>query len=716
MRVGGRTRPRIAYTQQYINRVGLTPTIGEHDERLRRLELAPRGIRREATTIEINQFTGPAGPPGIGPHLIISPTHIDTAGIPFAGAVLTYNGVVWEPVAPPLGGFFHADFIVDANWAGAQGQVKTTVTGSTVRLYTTIQGAIDAADADNAPRTIYIIAGTYAENLTIPATFSSSAHHLHIFGESRRRVTVAPATGNALVIASGSPVFHITDIQLQGASGSFSVKGTATNISAEFADCRFTRKVSADFAGTYFRRSSFDEGYQVDSSLGHTPSTVYFTDCDFTGTSTWAGQIEQHYFENCEWGAAADVIVSTGTLDGVFFDSCVFDTSGAVATKFTKNGGSCADLSFVDCDFGIPAVNGNIYLQKTSGCNGIRVTGCNFAHSAGSTNPYIKATKPLIGDAVWEGVEVVGNNFQRAGSGNYIEDDGGIGITGEFKDSVFGPNTPPCFDIEFGSDSVAPNMYFGCGTVSGGGASTVTEVPGTSIVAHNILDGGTAHLDSAADTVSRGSLIVGISGSSTVLWDELVIGPSNSWLFSNGVDASWQYISGSAGGGATCCMTGTASIFYTIGSLQNITASLVTRGTAPNIQIVLNHGATSTTGWMCDFMVPRDWDAGAVDVILHYAKAAAGTGDIVHRLNHSLIAIGDDIAESGTSSDQTIAVAADPASTRQIVTWADVFTPSVIGEFWRLNYYRIGGDAADTYAGTMDAVALEFQYSALMAG
>jgi hypothetical protein len=54
--------------------------------------------------------------------------------------------------------------------------------------------------------------------------------------------------------------------------------------------------------------------------------------------------------------------------------------------------------------------------------------------------------------------------------------------------------------------------------------------------AHNLLDGGTAHSDSATDGVTRGSIIY---GNATPAWDELTIGASGTILKSDGTDISW---------------------------------------------------------------------------------------------------------------------------------------------------------------------------------
>jgi hypothetical protein len=55
----------------------------------------------------------------------------------------------------------------------------------------------------------------------------------------------------------------------------------------------------------------------------------------------------------------------------------------------------------------------------------------------------------------------------------------------------------------------------------------------------NALLDGSAHTDTAAATVTRGSLII---GNATPAWDELVIGGVGTFLGSDGTDPSWQSI------------------------------------------------------------------------------------------------------------------------------------------------------------------------------
>ena len=57
---------------------------------------------------------------------------------------------------------------------------------------------------------------------------------------------------------------------------------------------------------------------------------------------------------------------------------------------------------------------------------------------------------------------------------------------------------------------------------------------------HNILDGGSVHTDSNADTVTRGSIITGQGA--TPKWDELVIGSQYKVLQSDGTDVIFDWV------------------------------------------------------------------------------------------------------------------------------------------------------------------------------
>ena len=410
-------------------------------------------------------------------------------------------------------GPFPWDYYVQEGYVGVEG-AEYTVFGHTFAVYSTPTGAIDAADATNDTKAILVGPGTY-ENITIPSTFASG-DDLYVYGVGQRDTVIGSATsGNALTISSGSPTYHFKGINFRGAVTGYSILGDDTNIAAWFEDCEFDRKVSADFAGAGFRRCKFDLGYTADTS-GHSPSTVTFVDCDMgSSAATWSQQVQEHYFNNCIWGSSGTITV-TSDIDDVNFVNC--ELNG----RFRVNGASASvgSLKFIGCKFASPPdADGIIWFELHGGMNGVSILGNNFSRTLGSTNAYITSD-----DTQTEGVVILGNNFDRDGSGNYVEDSGGVSVSGNFTESIFGPNSPGLiarYDITGANNEFYP-------TSSATGSSTVPAD-------HNLLS--LTHGDTVANAVTRGSLIY---GNSTPAWDELTIGASGRVLTSDGTDVAWS--------------------------------------------------------------------------------------------------------------------------------------------------------------------------------
>lgn len=74
-------------------------------------------------------------------------------------------------------------------------------------------------------------------------------------------------------------------------------------------------------------------------------------------------------------------------------------------------------------------------------------------------------------------------------------------------------------------------------TLTDGSDADALHIHGSYVGTHTLLDGGTVHTDTATDSVTRGSIIV---GNATPAWDELVIGAAGTVLYSNGTDAAWS--------------------------------------------------------------------------------------------------------------------------------------------------------------------------------
>jgi hypothetical protein len=353
---------------------------------------------------------------------------------------------------PPLGGanLDHYDYIVDGSYGGSDGDVVVLGSGQSSIMYKTIQAAITAADAANADKTILINGGTYAESVTISATF---AHNLSIYGEGIEKVLWGNAsTGTALTIAqtSGAWSYRFNNINFRGA---ISIDGTGASIDSDFFYCKFNAAVRGNFDECMFLHCEFGGGYQVPS--GYTPNNVRFIDCGFTGLSTWTGTVTGHIFWGCNWTANADTITSTGNMTGfVAFTNCyIGGTSGR--TWFTKNGGSMSALIIDGCNLGSPGTNGIVYIQSVTSGAVLRIVNCRG--SANGTNPYVRSDD---------------SDLQFITMGCDWADNGSDAFVGQFKNSVFGPCIPNNYNIQVNTTS-SGNTYYGTGAVTGTAATSV---------------------------------------------------------------------------------------------------------------------------------------------------------------------------------------------------------------------------------------------------
>lgn len=119
----------------------------------------------------------------------------------------------------------------------------------------------------------------------------------------------------------------------------------------------------------------------------------------------------------------------------------------------------------------VVAAGSTISFTGTGGFLEAAINGNTFAYGGGSPTNFITGASGVTIVAT-----ITGNNFEtRTTTPTFLETDGGISISGLFKNSTFGPNTPSDFDVELLAGS-ANNLYIGLGTVSGAGASSATVI------------------------------------------------------------------------------------------------------------------------------------------------------------------------------------------------------------------------------------------------
>ena len=123
-----------------------------------------------------------------------------------------------------------------------------------------------------------------------------------------------------------------------------------------------------------------------------------------------------------------------------------------------------------------------------------------------------------------------------------------ITVSGDGEELIWENNSFLTSFAASGSTSESVNYILPVADATSGGQALLSDASGllswgvpTTSAAHDILSG--THSDSTSDAVTRGSLIF---GNSTPAWDELVIGAANTFLKSDGTDASWSTLTVSA--------------------------------------------------------------------------------------------------------------------------------------------------------------------------
>lgn len=323
------------------------------------------------------------------------------------------------------------DYVVDSGGGGTHTTIES--------LFTTL----NALTSGNI--SVYICPGTFSVQ-NVPIQLDSSVRVTIHGGGKTWNVQI-----KSISTVSGSVIFDVkstgNDLYWEGVGiGDDSVlypniylfkDSTGVNTTMHFTDCRLGGKIGSDWSGSSFQHCDFRHGLKHDSG---TPDSTEYRDCDFgsgdgTNSVNFSVSTGQVLFQGCrsnrKW-------IFTGGVGSMRIVSCIFGTSGAGNTWLHFNGGSHGSIEIVGNDFASPAdANGAIYFQSTTGMNSVQIVGNVFGRTIGSTNPYITSA-----DVDTESVIIIGNGFQRDGSGNYVEDSGGVSVSGNFKKSVFGPNTP----------------------------------------------------------------------------------------------------------------------------------------------------------------------------------------------------------------------------------------------------------------------------------
>jgi len=308
-----------------------------------------------------------------------------------------------------------------------------------------------------------------------------------------------------------------------------SVLGTVADVQTHWEDCEIEGELDATLLDSSFRRCIVAKYSPADASAG-----VTFADCELTGDQDWdAASLGNHDFVNCRIDG---VLTSSGSLNIFHFTNCTL-------ADIVKNGGG-GDVTFTACVFPAPAGStGSVYIQSCSGTADptiFRFVGGSFALGSSTADPFI-----FSDDA----------DFQASIVGFDLIDNVNPYIIGKFKNSVFGPSSPPDFKVQLDAGSTN-NLHVGLGTISGAAALTgLAPLPqrGSGAPTHTAPEG-------------------------TPYWDTL----NNKLYVNNDGATGWTAISGGGGGDVATDVIWDADGDLAVGSGAD-TAIRLARGSAGSV-------------------------------------------------------------------------------------------------------------------------------------
>lgn len=286
------------------------------------------------------------------------------------------DGASWISVGGGSGmGPFNFDMIVDHNWAtevaagrGIEGQTMPTSHGRTYEIYSSVQGGVDAADADDAPRSMLVCPGTYDEGVIIPASFGGG-HHLAMYGSGKERTLIRSTALNyvGLTVNDSSASFYFKDITFVGdaSTGGIGMESTASPGFVQCEDCDFEgdKGLEGSFRFSHFRRCDFNGPLSL--AAGESWERVRFLDCVLLRTKPWAGDMTQVVYAACEH---SDEKTFSGSPDinGLAFIGDTFRHASAGNTNGVDFSGAASAASIRAVEF-----LGNHFMLGTAGDKGI---------------------------------------------------------------------------------------------------------------------------------------------------------------------------------------------------------------------------------------------------------------------------------------------------------------------------------------------------------
>lgn len=314
---------------------------------------------------------------------------------------------------------------------------------------------------------IFVCPGSYTGGFS---TAGHTAEFYHFIGVG------AEDNANGISIISGNVTLSGISLVTHWENIQFSL-GTWTVTAASghrWYRCVFTTTAVITLAasGCVFSECVFNASSSITGS--GSPDTLRIESCAIHGVIDFGNtvSISHHTITNNRFFNPGRLIYGGGAGNIVISDNEFLTTAGYAVPAITIEDTSPIDGIIIDSNILPPLAGaatgiGVIEITATDHTQ-VVVSGNYFEYRNAQTDCYFIRSVSTAECTI----AVVGNGFgARNNTPTWLEDDGGISISGKFIDSVFGPNFPSDFKLELLAGS-ANNLYNGVGTVIGSGVTT----------------------------------------------------------------------------------------------------------------------------------------------------------------------------------------------------------------------------------------------------
>ena len=382
---------------------------------------------------------------------------------------------VVEPAGGIGSGPFAYDYLIDRNWAtivtaggGTEGQSFTTFHGHTFKVFSTIQGAVTDANADNESGRVYsigVVPGLYQESISWPNSTDGNIYAgLTIIGlgttdshNSTGEVIWKPTSGSPIELDKTNPIaMQLENLVLQANPGTPSIDWTAgINLKGHAIQCEFINPVEMKTAGFTFSHCEFQGNFD-----GEDTDNILFDDCFFDGVGidlhTSGDPVSGLTVIDCHFGGGSVPSIKLGegkniNIVGNRFSGATL--SDVIVLDNTTSLVDIHDVVIADNVFTHRPQKSGALIRMTTSANSdeiynVSITGNVFdgvfanANTADATTAWIGITGTSARKI--HSITVAHNAFGVGGSQNdFIEEEGGWSVLADFLErSTLGPNTP----------------------------------------------------------------------------------------------------------------------------------------------------------------------------------------------------------------------------------------------------------------------------------